>query len=512
MAEPSNGPTGWGRIRRGLVALGATALAAFAVSALSAGAAQAQTEDVTFTFDNVVGNLGTLTGGQLIDPAVDPPATMSGTIETATGDFTIQPADFFFPEKTFEDVQPSIDATVKFSTDTPISGNLDQTTGDASWDLSLDAHIVLSGAIAADCNVSNAPLTLETSGTLPGTPDRNAAPFAPPSGDGAVVELWDGLPAAVGTPQPICDIVSGTIGGAGGVWMAGTALVGPPGPEPFHLELNHGELKLGTQPVLEFLSDAEPATFDGLIDPATGEFTVPVDGVVLPPAQVTTPVAATISTEVLEPVTGTFDETTGELEMSMLVDSITTVPALGATCTFHDFQWSFSTATTTPFEGAPFADGLDGAGAMVTAWDDLPPVDPNAEPCLTVRTLGMGPGGFLLGRELGPPPAPELALSVKPNSRTVKQGKGATFTTTVRNTGDANATGVRVCMTAPRKAVKPAKKCANVGMLAAGELEKTRFVVRAKRNAKPRSYTLRFRATGTGGPDNATATLKVKRR
>jgi CARDB len=511
MAEPSNGPTGWGRIRRGLVALGATALTAFAVSALSASAAQAQTEDVTFTFDEVVGNLGSLTGGELVTPS-DPPATMSGEIDTATGDFTVQPADFFFPEKTFMDVQPGIHATVTFSTDTPITGNLDQATGASSWDLSLDAHIVLSGAIAADCNISNAPLTLETSGTLPGTPARDAAPFAPPSGEGAAVELWDDLPAAVGTPQPICDIVSTTVGGPGGVWMSGTALVGPPPAEPFHLELNHGELKLGSQPVLEFLSDAEPATFDGEIDPATGEFTVPVDGVVLPPAQVTQPVAATISTEVLQPVTGTFDEGTGELEMSMLVDSITEVPALGATCTFHDFQWNFSTATTTPFQGAPFADGLDGEGAMVTAWDDLPPVDPNAEPCLTVRGLGMGPGGFLLGNEVGPPPAPDLALSVKPASKSVKQGKSATFTATVRNTGDANATGVKVCLKAPKKAVKPAKKCVNVGMLAAGAMEKPKFKVKAKKNAKPKAYTLKFKATGAGGPANDTATLKVKRR
>jgi hypothetical protein len=511
MAEPSNGPTGWGRIRRGLVALGATALAAFAVSALSASAAQAQTEEVTFTFDEVVGNLGSLTGGELVTPS-DPPATMTGEIDTATGDFTVQPADFFFPEKTFMDVQPGIDATVTFSTSDPITGNLDQATGVASWDLSLDAHIVLSGAIAADCNISDAPLALETTGTLPGTPARDAAPFAPPSGEGAAVELWDSLPGAVGTPQPICDIVSSTIGGAGGVWMSGTAAVGPPGPEPFHLELNHGELKLGTQPVLEFLSDAEPATFDGEIDPATGEFTVPVDGVVLPPAQVTQPVAATISTEVLEPVTGTFDETTGELEMSMLVDSITEVPALGATCTFHDFQWNFSTANTTPFQGAPFADGLDGEGAMVTAWPDLPPVDPNAEPCLTVRNLGMGPGGFLLGNQAGPPPAPDLALSVKPARKSVKQGKSATFTATVRNTGDANATGVKVCMKAPKKAVKPAKKCVNVGMLAAGAMEKPKFKVKAKKNAKPKAYKLRFKATGTGGPATDTATLKVKRR
>jgi PKD repeat protein/regulation of enolase protein 1 (concanavalin A-like superfamily) len=117
------------------------------------------------------------------------------------------------------------------------------------------------------------------------------------------------------------------------------------------------------------------------------------------------------------------------------------------------------------------------------------------------ESCGVGGGG-----------EPELALSVKPASKSVKQGKSATFTATVRNTGDANATGVKVCMKAPKKAVKPAKKCVNVGMLAAGAMEKPKFKVKAKRNAKPKAYTLKFKATGTGGPANDTATLKVKRR
>jgi hypothetical protein len=43
-------------------------------------------------------------------------------------------------------------------------------------------------------------------------------------------------------------------------------------------------------------------------------------------------------------------------------------------------------------------------------------------------------------------------------------------------------------------------------------MEKPKFKVKAKRNAKPKAYTLKFKATGTGGPANDTATLKVKRR
>ncbi len=359
MAEPSNGPTGWGRIRRGVVALGATALAAFAVSAVSAGAAQAQ-EDIRFTFDEVRGNLGDAEGLALIDPAVDDPATMLGEFDPATGDFTIPANGFDFPTKVIPSVvtDPIVaDAHIDLTANDPITGNFDTATGVLDVDtMNVKATVsVFIGGTTTNplgiCGISPVSLPLQTTGEIvdddgdPPTPvTYSAAPFAPPSGEGAGVATWASLPASTqdggSLPGTVCPLVDGLVAGPGGIWTSGIVETG----------------------------------------------------------------------------------------------------------------------------------------------------------------------------DLGPPPAPELALSVMPRSKTVKQGNGATFTATVRNTGDADATGVKVCMKAPRKAVKPSMKCTNVGMLAAGELEKPRFVVKAKRDAKPRSYTLRFTATGTGGPDNATATLKVKRK
>jgi NPCBM-associated, NEW3 domain of alpha-galactosidase len=532
MAEPSNGPTGWGRIRRGLVALGATALTAFAVSAVSAGAAQAQ-DEITFTFDEVRANFGDAKGIALIDPgASDDPATLTGEIDTATGDFTIPVDGVSFPPKTLQIDPPAaplpVDAVIEPTAAEPITGNLDTATGDLDIDtmnLSVLVSIFTRGSTTDPlglCRTEPVPTPLASTGEIvdddgdPPTPvTYSAAPFAPPSGEGAGVATWASLPATTqeggSVPAVACPAVDGLIGGPGGIWMSGMVETGPAGPEPFSVEFNHGQLKLGQLPELEFLSDAEPATFDGTIDPATGEFTVPVDGVVLPPISAeVSGLPVTVTTVPQQPVTGTFDEATGDLDMAMLVDSTANVS--GTNCTFEDFQWNFSTDNTTPFQGAPFADGLDGAGATVANWTDIPPVTPPGGLCDVVRNLAMGPGGLLFGRELGPPPAPDLALSVSPRRDSVKQGKSGTFTARVRNTGDAGATGVRVCMTAPRKAVQPAQKCVSIGALAAGASDTARFRVKAKRNAKPKSYSLRFRATGTGGPDNATATLKVKRR
>jgi hypothetical protein len=505
-----SGLDGRGRLARRLGVLAASGLAAFAVSGVTAGAAQA--DDIHLEFDEAVINLGTLQGGQLIDPATDPPATQDGEIDPETGDFTVQPEDFFIPEKTFVDVQPGINAEVAMSIDEPATGNLDIATGALTEDLDLTAviDIISGGSTLATCTVSDIPLTLETTGTLPGDPDDfDAAPFAPPTGEGAVVELWDNIPASTGDPV-ICPIVDGTIGGPGGIWFSGLAEVSSG--EPFHLELTHGMLKLGSQPELEFLSEEEPATFDGTIDPETGEFTVPVDGVVLPPTEFSMPVAGTITATPQQEVTGTFDDATGDLDMSMVVTSVTEVPGLGAECTFADFEWDLSTSNTTPFQGAPFTEGLEGPGGIVASWADLPPVSPNAEPCITVRNLGAGPGGILMERPAGPPPAPVLEVSVDPEKAKVKQGQSTNFSVNIENTGDVAATGVEACAKVGGK-IKVKPKCTDVDAIPASETRSADFKFKAKKKAKPKKYTLKFTVSATGLEDQkAEATLRVKKK
>jgi len=103
-----------------------------------------------------------------------------------------------------------------------------------------------------------------------------------------------------------------------------------------------------------------------------------------------------------------------------------------------------------------------------------------------------------------------LGLSVEPTIKMVKRGKGATFTGTVENTGDADGSAVKVCVKAP-KAIK-VRKCVNLGAVQAGGSEPAKFKATAKANAKPKLYRLKFTATGSGvDPASDRAFLNVKK-
>jgi probable HAF family extracellular repeat protein len=101
-------------------------------------------------------------------------------------------------------------------------------------------------------------------------------------------------------------------------------------------------------------------------------------------------------------------------------------------------------------------------------------------------------------------------LSVQPRRQTVKQGESAAFTATISNPGGpVPVRGVKVCVKAPPEAIR-VKGCVNVGELPAGDTD-LEFEATARRNARPRSYILRFEGSASGfDPFTATATLNVR--
>jgi hypothetical protein len=229
MTESARGRRPRRRRGRRLVTLAAAAVALFAVNAATAGA---KVHTIHVEFNDAVANLGTLKGSQLLDPSVpDPPATLDGTIDRGLrGPYTVQPEDFVFPSKTFNDVLvPGLNVTVGLSTDQPITGRINPGTGALTADMSLNTDIALSGILTASCHLTGAPLSLATSGQLVNDTDPSnpvtfdGARFAPPAKEGAVVGLWDSLPPLTG--DPICGVVNSTIAGPGGIWLAGTANV-----------------------------------------------------------------------------------------------------------------------------------------------------------------------------------------------------------------------------------------------------------------------------------------------
>jgi hypothetical protein len=113
-------------LRRGRFAV-LGAIAASAAMAFGASSAQAGPQDLTVTFDDGNLHLPTLGTRDIISPEGGP-ATMDGTVEDTTGDFTVLPAGFVVPEFTGE-VFTGVTATVNFRAIENITGNVNQTTG-----------------------------------------------------------------------------------------------------------------------------------------------------------------------------------------------------------------------------------------------------------------------------------------------------------------------------------------------------------------------------------------------
>jgi hypothetical protein len=105
--------------------------------------------------------------------------------------------------------------------------------------------------------------------------------------------------------------------------------------------------------------------------------------------------------------------------------------------------------------------------------------------------------------------SPRLELKVSPKSKST--AKSAKFTATVSNTGDAAATDARICLKAPKKAIK-GSTCQDIGQLAAGANDTAQFKVKVKKKAKDgKSYKLKFNAAAAGATATpVTTTVKVK--
>jgi probable HAF family extracellular repeat protein len=102
-------------------------------------------------------------------------------------------------------------------------------------------------------------------------------------------------------------------------------------------------------------------------------------------------------------------------------------------------------------------------------------------------------------------------LSIKPRKRIVKQGESATFTVTIKNPSGPAIRGAKVCVRAPSRAVV-VRRCVDLGRLPAGDT-KVKFEVRARGDANPGSYRLRFKASAPGFESvTATATLRLRER
>lgn len=361
-----------------------------------------------------------------------------------------------------------------------------------------------------------------------------------------------------------------------------------------------------------------PATMTGDLTGTTVH--IPRAGFVFPPkeAEVADGITATINMEANDDITGTFDSANGRLDLSASLKA--TVAVLGSTCVISPIELALSTANGKPYLGVPYTAGLEGNGAIDSAWNELPPVTGGGA-CDVVGGLIAGPGGIWLANGLdtpqtctdqpdhpgcgdstvAPTAAPKLtgtpaasttattaaftftkgdgetaevtgfqcsldsgafepcnsgaqeytglavgghkfdvkavnsigegpvasyswtvtranqgkprfsALKVAPKRKAVKRGKKVVIRAKVRNAGKARATGVRICVNAPKRLVA-VRKCIRVGALPAGRTVTKRFKVTVKKRArKGKRAVLRFKVNGKGAAaKQARAVIRIR--
>jgi CARDB len=286
---------------------------------------------------------------------------------------------------------------------------------------------------------------------------------------------------------------------------------------PVPLTFDHVVIDTPATPYMEAVSPTtQPLKVTADVDPATGAFTVQPADFDFPEYSFSAPVPGKIDITLPAAATGTVDFTNGKLSLVGTFDTKISIEGIGD-CT-KALNLAMNTETTKPIQGSPFPAGatgpVTGNGAFGAGWDTLPAG--TGAGCSVIDPVVQGAGGIWISRGIDPKPylippgggkSAKLALSAK-KPKSVKAGKKAMVKAIVSNSGDGDAAGVEVCLTAP-KPLTPKRKCKTVGALAAGASKNLTFKVNTKKHEKGK-YALKLKATGSGlTAAAAKTTLKV---
>ena len=138
--------------------------------------------------------------------------------------------------------------------------------------------------------------------------------------------------------------------------------------------------------------------------------------------------------------------------------------------------------------------------------------EPGSSPVVEQPADKLVPEGYTLSDDYLPDGNAVLKAAVKPKTKTVKRGKAASYTLSIRNTGDADATNLKACAKVP----KPLKTrgCAFFADLGpgGGSTASQKFKVTSKRSMRPKTYPITFRVTADGAqPKVVKAKLKLRK-
>jgi hypothetical protein len=185
---------------------------AIATGAALVAAAPAVADPVALDFDHVVLDTEATPNGEVVSPSTDP-LRVKADVDLATGDLTVQPDDFDFPEYSFS---TPVQGTIDIFLHGPASGHADFATGRLSFTGTFDAKVTVNGI--GDCTKTVGPTTLttETAKPLPGQPFP-PGPTGPSSGRGAFGVGWKTLEPGTG---PGCGLIDAFTSGEGGIWVS----------------------------------------------------------------------------------------------------------------------------------------------------------------------------------------------------------------------------------------------------------------------------------------------------
>lgn len=289
----------------------------------------------------------------------------------------------------------------------------------------------------------------------------------------------------------------------------------------------------------------------------SGAFTVPkTGGLTFPDLALDLGVPLEVQLALTKDATGTYNPATGamtfnpSISLTIGVSDVASlpIPGLGSgplRCEVAPLAISLSTSNGWPAVGNPFdaGPGTLKNGAASGAWDVKPNIVAKVGPqgtCDLIGSLLEPVGGLWLAQSdtlisalpaaTGPKPPPavcgegftgeppnceaipltpaKLAVSPKPKPATIKRGRTGVVRVTVRNTGQASASGVKVCGTIPARVAK-APRCVTLGTIAGGASKTASLRVTVSKRARKGTSTLRINVTGAGGL-KATSTVRTK--
>ena len=347
--------------------------------------------------------------------------------------------------------------------------------------------------------------------------------------------------------------------------------------QPFTIQFDQSAIDVGLLGALPIDELSGPSSIEGTIDDAgnikipQGKFKMPVIDVGQLLGGLGLPIDIKGFMGIEQAATGTFDRSTGQMEIQtkaglwitvnpqQLLDLVPGIrESLGQlsnltgllgnelTCGFSPMDVTFTTESTSLGTGQRFTKGLQGPGALSGEWSQLGPFAGKTrilifDVCSLIRSqlptlisslgggagidlgglpiadlldgideLNLGPSGLTITRTVDESTVltpAALKMKIGPKRKLVRPGKAASFRAIITNKGGTAARGVKVCAVAPKRKVRGGG-CRALGNIGPGKAKAARFRLKLTPGKRNRSVKVKFAMRSSTGP-TAKASVRI---